>query len=297
MDSDEVLPVGGKGHRRPADHHGPPSSIRGKIGGDGLPIRPQKDEQLCRLGLRRRRKPDEARHGRPRGKFEISRLPPGVVKLSLRRSRATRRPRSAGPSNSSRGKRRELPPHRLKRLPAFRVSGRLLASPTLSKLDGLKIRLDLKEWEPMVATDAQGQFVLPKSGVGQASLDRLSALQLADRSRRWTRRHRSEGWRSSDVQLPLETLAVVPCGSSIRRASRWKGISAAAWWTENHSGVFTEGNEVRQGRPGDTVPLSGPAAIRRRRSTGRASTASKDTRSSGSSPGRFQGTGSVYGAG
>ena len=51
------------------------------------------------------------------------------------------------------------------------------------------------------------------------------------------------------VELKLETLTRIPVRITDESGKPLEGISAAAWWTENHSGVFTEGTKSdKQGR-------------------------------------------------
>ena len=46
-----------------------------------------------------------------------------------------------------------------------------------------------------------------------------------------------------NIELQLETLATIHMRITDETGKPLKGIAAAAWWTENHSGVFTEGTK------------------------------------------------------
>jgi len=123
------------------------------------------------------------------------------------------------------------------------VAGRLLPSETFTDLTGLKIRLDLKEWEPMVTTDADGRFVLPQVPDGKHRLTAYLPFNLrTDRGVGHTMIE-VKGSDMGDVQLKLETLSTIHMTITDESGKPLEGISAAAWWTENHSGVFTEGTK------------------------------------------------------
>jgi hypothetical protein len=221
----------------------PPSSIRGRIAGEGLPGSDAKARLLCRLDYADGASRTRAITVDAAGRFELGRLPPGVVKLSLSTQPRQSEAALTEPVELKPGQATEVPLITLRRLPVFQVSGRLLASPTFSKLDGFKIRLDLAEWEPMVATDAQGRFVLPKVESGKHRLTAyLPFNQRTDRGVGHVDIEMKNG-DLSDVRLQLETLAVVPVRIVDPSGKPLEGISAAAWWTENHSGVFTEGSK------------------------------------------------------
>ena len=240
----------------------PASSIRGKIGGDGLPASNSRMRLLCRLDYA-----DGVSFWRPvtvntAGKFELDHLRPGVVKLALSTQPRELEAALSGPVELKPGQAKELPPMSLNKLPTFQVSGRLLASSTFSHLDGFKIRLDLREWQPMIPTDAQGQFVLPKVTSGKHRLTAYLPYNL--------RTDRGVGHVNIDVkdvdlanvQLQLETLAVVPLRIVDASGKPLAGISAAAWWTENHSGVFTEGEKSDKVGLRDAIPLSWATTVR-----------------------------------
>ncbi len=239
----EVFPVEGKAIADLRITMVPASSIRGKLSGENLPASDSKTKLFCRLDYADGVSRTEPVTIETAGKFKIDRLPPGVVKLSLgtwpREWEAT----PSEPIELKPGHATEVPPISLKRLPAFQVSGRLLASPTFAKLDGFKIRLDLEEWQPMVATDAQGRFVLPKVQSGKHRLTAYLPFNLrTDRGVGHVDVEVKDGVLSG-VQLQLETLAVVPMRIVDPSGKPLAGIAAAAWWTENHWGVFTEGSK------------------------------------------------------
>jgi len=237
----EVLPVVGKPISDLRITMVPASTIRGRISGERLPATNSKTRLICRLDYA-----DGASVTLPitvgaEGKFELEHLEPGVAKLSF-----STLPRESAATLSQAielkpGQVTELELVSLKTLPTFKVSGRLLASPTFSSLKGFKIRLDPREWQPMIATDAQGRFVLPKVEPGPHRL--IAYLPFNERTDRGVG-HVDIQVKNGDlnnVQLPLETLAMVPMRIVDPAGKPLGGISAAAWWTENHSGVFTEG--------------------------------------------------------
>ena len=98
----------------------------------------------------------------------------------------------------------------------------------------------------MVATDAQGHFVLPRVASGKHRLTAYRPYNLrTDRGVVHVDIEVKDG-DLNGVQLQLETLAVVPLRIVDPSGRPLQGISAAAWWTENHSGVFTEGTKSDQ---------------------------------------------------
>ena len=221
----------------------PASSIRGKLSGENLPASDSKTRIFCRMDYADGVSRTEPVTIETAGKFKIDRLPPGVVRLSLSTQPREWEATLSEPIELRPGQATEVPLISLKRLPAFQVSGRLLASPTFAKLDGFKIRLDLEEWQPMVATDAQGRFALPKVQSGKHRLIAYLPFNLrTDRGVGHVDIEVKDGL-LSDVKLPLETLAVVPMRIVDPSGKPLAGIAAAAWWTENHSGVFTEGSK------------------------------------------------------
>lgn len=45
-----------------------------------------------------------------------------------------------------------------------------------------------------------------------------------------------------DIVVPLDTLATIHMQIQNEKGEPLEGVSAAAWWTPNHNGVFTEGS-------------------------------------------------------
>jgi hypothetical protein len=175
------------------------------------------------------------------GAFKLERLTPGAVSLSfetrpaqLEGQRAQMEIKPGAEANAG----------AVVLSPAKRVmiSGRLVASPTFSSLEGFKIRLDLEEWAPMLATDEQGRFAIP----AKPGKHRLTAyLPYNGRTDRGVGHVEVEAGDDGvkDVKLPLETLSTVHMRIVDPSGKPLEGISAAAWWTPDHSGVFTEGTK------------------------------------------------------
>ena len=223
----------------------PPASIRGKVTGVVLPSGPSGGQLLCRLDYADGVSLTRSAKSTAPGQFELDDLPPGVVKLSLETKPPTAQATPSGPIELKSGQVTQLPSIALTEITWHRVSGQLLASPTISKLDGLKIRLDLMEWQPMVATDAQGQFVLPKVASGKHRLTAYLPFNL--------RTDRGVGHVDIEVKDGDSTACNFgwkrwPWSPADRRPVRPAAERhfAAAWWTENHSGVFTEGTKSDQ---------------------------------------------------
>jgi hypothetical protein len=182
------------------------------------------------------------------GCFRADRLVPGVAQLRIE----TMPPKMAGSTERVEiepGQQLDLRDIRYRMMKTYKVSGKLVPSPTFSDLEGFKIRLGLAAWEPMIATDAEGRFVLPGVPEGEHRLTAYLPFNL--------RTDRGVGHVSIDVkdgdlenvELPLETLATYGVRIIDEAGKPIPGISAAAWWTENHSGVFTEGTKSdEQGR-------------------------------------------------
>jgi hypothetical protein len=239
----EVVPVAGKAIGDLRITMVPAASLGGQINGEKLPAFDSKTRLFCRLDYADGSSRAESVTVDTAGKFKIERLPPGVAKLSFDTQPHAWVATLSEPLELKPGQATEAPRITLKRLPVFQVSGRLLASPTFAKLDGFKIRVDLGEWTPMIATDAQGRFVLPKVEPGKHRLTAYLPFNLrTDRGVGHVDIEVKDGG-LSDVQLPLETLAVAPVRIVDPSGKPLAGISAAAWWTENHWGVFTEGSK------------------------------------------------------
>lgn len=192
------------------------------------------------------------------GGFQLQRLAPGVVRLSVRTVPLEATGNGTGPVKLASGAVAEVGDLTLQAVDFHRVTGRLLPSPTFASLEGFKIRVDLDSWEPLVPTDAEGRFVLPKVPDGQHRLTAYLPFNL--RTDRGVGHVNIEvkGGDVADVQLQLETLATVHLRIEDESGKPLEGVSAAAWWTADHSGVFTEGTKSdKEGRatlylyPGD----------------------------------------------
>lgn len=186
---------------------------------------------------------------KPNGVFILSRIKPGVVDLVLETEPLVF---SAGPTEPlvlEPGAHLDLGDLRWTEVALYEVTGHLRPSSTFTDLEGFKIRLDLEEWEPMLSTNAEGHFVIPKVPNGK---HRLTAYLPHNR-----RTNRGVGHVNIDVrdghvnnvELQLETLATVHVRITDEAGHPLEGIAAAAWWTQDHSGVFTEGTQSdAQGR-------------------------------------------------
>lgn len=174
------------------------------------------------------------------GSFTIERLAPGVIELKLETRPAELAGEISQPVEIQPGETTSVGEIVVQPLRFQRVAGRLIPSSTLSKVEGLKIRVDLTEWEPMAPTDAEGRFAL-KVPQGKHRLTAYLPYNL--------RTDRGVGHIEimvkdadlADVELPLETLAKVEMKIVDAAGNGIEGIAAAAWWTRDHSGVFTEG--------------------------------------------------------
>jgi hypothetical protein len=183
------------------------------------------------------------------GRFHADGVVPGVAQLRVE----TTPPEMAGSTENAveikPGQSTDLGEIRLRILKSYEVSGKLVASPTFSDLEGFKIRLGLATWEPMVATDSQGQFVLPNVREGKHRLTVYLPFNLrTDRGVGRVSINVKDG-DLEKVQLPLETLATYQVLIVDESGKPIPGVAAAAWWTADHSGVFTEGTKSdEQGR-------------------------------------------------
>jgi hypothetical protein len=177
------------------------------------------------------------------GRFRAEEILPGVMQLGVE----TQSPNLVGTTGQAvevkPGQNADLGEIRLRVPKSYRVSGSLVRSPSFHKLEGFKIRLDLAAWDPMVATDREGKFVLPDVTEGTHRLTAYLPYNL--------RTDRGVGHISidvkdgdlGDVELQLEPLAVYDITIVDESGEPISGISAAAWWTDDHSGVFTEGTK------------------------------------------------------
>lgn len=100
-------------------------------------------------------------------KFEIKDLKPGAVKLVIRSLPVELTGSMDTVTEIKPGETKNFGDIALKAIQFHQVKGKLATSPTFPNLEGFKIRLDLEEWQPMVATDAQGNFVLDKVSTGK----------------------------------------------------------------------------------------------------------------------------------
>lgn len=183
------------------------------------------------------------------GRFRADEILPGVMQLGVE----TQSPKLVGALEQvvevKPGENVDLGDIRLRVPKSYQVSGQLVPSSSFHKLEGFKIRLDLAAWEPMVTTDHEGKFVLPEVTEGTHRLTAYLPYNL--------RTDRGVGHVSidvkdgdlGDVELQLESLAVYHITIVDESGEPIPGISAAAWWTDDHSGVFTEGTKSdEQGR-------------------------------------------------
>lgn len=131
----------------------------------------------------------------------------------------------------------------MKKVKFHGVAGKLLSSPTFADLSGFKIRLDLEEWEPMLDTDAEGRFSLTKVRPGKHRLTAYLPFNLRTDMGVGHVNIEVTDADIEDVQLPLDELATVHMRITDADGGPLEGISAAAWWTKDHSGVFTEGTK------------------------------------------------------
>jgi len=183
------------------------------------------------------------------GHFEIDRLSPGIVKLAIETSPLEYSGVSGEAFEIKPGESKNLNSIIMQKVDFYQVSGRLLPSPTFSNLEGLKIRLDLMQWEPMVPTDSEGNFVIQKVADGRHRLTAYLPFNLrTDRGVGHVDIEVKDG-DVEDAELQLETLATIHMRITDESGKPVEGVSAAAWWTENHSGVFTEGTKSdKEGR-------------------------------------------------
>ncbi len=183
------------------------------------------------------------------GSFEMNRLTPGVVRLNMATSPIELSAEMTEPMEIKPGENKDIGRVALEKIKFYKVSGKILSSPTFDALEGFKMRLGLAAWEPMVTTDAQGRFVLKKV---QAGKHRLTAYLPFNRRTDRGVGHMFVEVKDSgldNVELQLETLATIHMRIVDEAGKPLEGISAAAWWTKNHHGVFTEGTKSdKQGR-------------------------------------------------
>ncbi len=179
----------------------------------------------------------------PSGRFELEGLTPGIAKVTIETYPIEFTASLESSVEIKPGGKTDVGPITFSKINFFRVTGKLLPSPTFSNLEGFKIRLlDLKGWEPMIPTDKEGRFTLEKVPAGKHRIIAYLPFNL--------RTDRGVGHIEIDVpnknidnvQLPLETLATLHVQITDQEGKPLEGIAAAAWWTADHSGVFTEGS-------------------------------------------------------
>jgi len=221
----------------------PPIHVRGRVvTGDGTPFAGK--DLVCRVdyadGIQRNAEVKSDASGR----FEIQdHMPPGILRLALETKPIEFVGACPDPIEVKPGESKDFGDIVLAAVKFHSVTGKLLPSATFSNLAGLKIRLDLADWEPMVDTDADGKFVITKVPEGK---HRLTAyLPFNPRTDRGVGHVDVEVNDDDlkDVELPLETLATIHMRIEDESGKPLEGIAAAAWWTPDHSGVFTEGTK------------------------------------------------------
>lgn len=223
-------------------------SIRGRVLSADARVLTEKP-MLCRLSYADDLQEKRSVTLNADGSFELNRIRPGVVSFILESNPLAF---SAGPPEAfvlEPGAHKDLGDLTWREVAFYQVSGRLVASPTFNDLEGLMIRLDLKQWEPMLPTDSEGRFVIPKVPNGQHRLTAYLPHNLrTDRGVGHVNIEVMDG-DLENIELQLETLATVHVHITDEANNPLEGIAAAAWWTEDHSGVFTEGTKSdEQGR-------------------------------------------------
>ena len=224
----------------------PPASISGRaLSESGEPLAER--DLICRIdyadGVQRsaRARTDLS------GTFELKeRFPPGIVRLAMETEPLEFSGATPEPVELKPGEDRDFGDIVLNRVKFYKVTGKLSPSPTFSSLAGFKIRLDLGKWEPMVPTDAEGRFVISKVPEGKHRLTAYLPHNLrTDRGVGHVNIEVKDG-DLDGVQLQLETLATIHMRIEDESGNPLEGIAAAAWWTADHSGVFTEGTKSDQ---------------------------------------------------
>jgi protocatechuate 3,4-dioxygenase beta subunit len=177
------------------------------------------------------------------GQYKIEKLQPGIVKLSFETVPEEYTGTTGAAIEIAPGVVKDFKDITLTRIQFYQVSGRVRPSQTLTNLAGYKIRVDLMQWEPMLPTDEQGRFVLPKVPAGKHRLTAYLPFNL--RGNRGVG-HTEIEVKDADlnhVEIPLENLAVIHMRITDQAGKPLEGISAAAWWTPDHSGIWTEGTK------------------------------------------------------
>jgi protocatechuate 3,4-dioxygenase beta subunit len=177
------------------------------------------------------------------GGFKLEHLVPGVIRLKMSTQAIAQALDIATPFEIKPGEVKGLGDVAMQKVALYRVSGRLLPSKTFTNLEGFKIRLDLAAWEPLIPTDKEGRFVLPQVPAGQHRLIAYLPYNLRTDRGVGSVEIEVKGADLEGVELPLETLATVHVLIQDEKGNPLKGIAAAAWWTADHTGVFTEGTK------------------------------------------------------
>ena len=183
------------------------------------------------------------------GRFELDRIQPGIVEVALETHPVEFSGKLPTAFEIGPGQSKDIGEIALKKIKFYKVSGKLLPSPTFTSLKGLKIRLGLREWSPMLSTDAEGRFVLPDVPAGEHRLTAYLPFNCRTDAGVGHVNVEVKDGNLENIQLQLETLATIHMRIVDEEGNPIEGISAAAWWTKNHSGVFTEGTKSnKQGR-------------------------------------------------
>jgi hypothetical protein len=218
----------------------PPAAIMGALTADDKGAVADK-EFLCRLDYADGMSTPHGIKTDASGRFKLDFLQPGVVKITVQTSEPGMKGSTAAPVELKAGDAPaiDIP---MAKVPLYTISGRLVASPTFADLKGFKVRLGLQDWKTMIDTDANGAFTLTNVPAGKCRLTAYLPFNL--------RTDHGVGHVEfdvsgdvKDVKLPLETLATVKMKIVDESGKPVQGVFAAAWWTEDHSGVFTEGTK------------------------------------------------------
>jgi hypothetical protein len=121
------------------------------------------------------------------------------------------------------------------------VSGKLVASKTALNLGGLLVRLDGK-WENMVEAGIEGEFRFPFVAAGKHTLTAYLPHNLRyDRGIGKARIEVQPDASLTNVQIQLADLAELRVQYLDAHGNPLPGISAAATWSKNGDGAWTEG--------------------------------------------------------
>ncbi len=176
-------------------------------------------------------------------------LRPGIVSLSAETAPLELKGASLRAVEVTPGSVTDLGVVRLQKVPFYKVEGKVVPSSTVTKIDGLKIRLDLTgPWELVGETDAEGRFevevpegehrltaYVPWNLRFDPGIGHVEVSATADQ----------EG-----VELPLDNLAVIRMTIVDQNGAPLEGMSGITTFREDMSGP---GN---QGPPSDENGLS-----------------------------------------